>query len=73
MPLGMPVHKDPTIQPRNYVGQKVLSCSNAFIERLITRKTMGQLQAEIEIDNAMRRTLNWVQLTAIGLGCTIGE
>jgi len=34
---------------------------------------MKTLQAEIETQNEMRRTLNWVQLIAIGLGSFIGE
>jgi hypothetical protein len=62
-----------TIQPRNHVGKRALFCSKAFIQRLIARKPMSQLQAEIEIQNELRRTLNWFQLTAIGLGAIIGE
>jgi hypothetical protein len=40
---------------------------------LKSRKPMGQLQAEIDTQNALRRALNWVQLTAFGLAATIGE
>jgi hypothetical protein len=61
------------IQSSNHVVKPVWSYFKTFIHRLIVRKPMGQLQAEIETDNKLRRSLNWVQLTGIGLGCTIGE
>jgi len=62
-----------TIPPGNRVGKCAMFCSKPFIQRLIARKPMGQVQAEIEIQNELRRTLNWFQLTAIGLGAIIGE
>jgi amino acid transporter len=34
---------------------------------------MSQLQIEIDTQNELKRTLNWFQLTAIGLGAIIGE
>ncbi len=61
------------IGSRNNVGQRALFYTTAFIQRLVVRKPMSQLQEEIETLNELRRTLNWVQLTAIGLGGIIGE
>jgi hypothetical protein len=61
------------IGSRNDVGKRALFYSKTFIQRLVARKPMSQLQEEIETLNELRRTLNWVQLTAIGLGGIIGE
>jgi hypothetical protein len=61
------------IRSRNDVGKRALFYSKAFIQRLVARKPMSQIQAEIETLNELRRTLHWVLLTAIGLGCMIGE
>lgn len=68
----MSTNQDVTIQPGNHVCKRALFCWKVFIKRLIVRKSMSQLQAEIEIQNELRRTLNWYQLTAIGLGSIIG-
>ena len=57
----------------NYVQRQKFCYPKAFIKRLIARKPMEALQTEIDTDNVLRRTLNWVQLTAIGLGSIIGE
>jgi hypothetical protein len=73
MSADMSVNNNAGIQPANRVLRQALSCPKAFIKRLIARKPMGTLQTEIETRNELRRTLNWVQLTAIGLGGTIGE
>ncbi len=54
------------------VGQRLTSFES-FLKRINTRKLMKTLQAEIETQNEMRRTLNCVQLIAIGLGSIIGE
>lgn len=51
----------------------VCSCLRSFFHQLKSRKPMGQLQAEIDTQNALRRALNWVQLTGFGLAATIGE
>jgi hypothetical protein len=67
------VDNNSQIPSGNHVTRRAGSGLKTFIQRLIARKPMGQLQAEIEIKNDLRRTLNWVQLTGIGLGCTIGE
>jgi len=61
------------IRSRTYVvGQALMSCK-CFFERINTRKLMKTLQAEIETQNEMPRTLNCIQLIAIGLGSIIGE
>ena len=49
------------------------SCLRSFFHQLKSRKPMGQLQAEIDTQNALRRALNWIQLTSFGLAATIGE
>lgn len=41
--------------------------------QLKRQKPMGQIQEEIDTQNTLERTLNWVQLTAIGLGGIIGN
>jgi hypothetical protein len=69
----MPTDQDVTIRPENDVSNRALFCLKTLIKRLIARKPMNQLQAEIEMQNELRRTLNWFQLTAIGLGSIIGE
>jgi hypothetical protein len=69
----MPTDANGNVRPENDVSNRALYCSEAFIERLFARKPMTQLHAEIEIQNGLRRTLNWFQLTAIGLGAMIGE
>ena len=43
------------------------------LDQLKGRKSMGQIQEEINIQNTLERTLNWIQLTAIGLGGIIGN
>jgi hypothetical protein len=69
----MPTNQNVTTQPENHIGKRILFSLKAFIKRLIARKPMSQLQGEIEKQNELRRTLNWFQLTAIGLGAIIGE
>jgi hypothetical protein len=54
------------------VGQAVVFLKE-LTEQLRSRKPMPSLQAEIETKNELRRTLSCVQLTAIGLGGTIGK
>lgn len=53
-------------------GQTYSFCHTVF-KQLRARKPMGQLQTEIDTQNALRRSLNWVQLTGIGIGGIIGE
>jgi len=53
--------------------RKVTSFCKTFVQRLTARKPMSKLQADIEIQNGLRRALPWWQLTAIGLGGMIGE
>ncbi len=71
--ISMPTNQNVTTQPENHIGNRILFSLKAFIKRLIARKPMNQLHAEIEIPNGLKRTLNWFQLTAIGLGAIIGE
>lgn len=53
----------------------ICSCSGPrkFFNQLKSRKPMGQLQTEIDTENALRRALSWVHLTGIGVAATIGE
>jgi hypothetical protein len=67
------VDNNAAIRSKNNISHQALFCCKTFIKRLIGRKSMSQLQAEIETQNELRRTLNWVQLTAIGVGGMIGE
>jgi hypothetical protein len=67
------VDNNAAIRSKNNISQQALFCCKTFIKRLIGRKSMSQLQAEIETQNELRRELNWVQLTAIGVGAIIGE
>ena len=53
--------------------KRLWSLSKPFINQLISRKPMIQLQEEILTQNPLERTLNWVQLTGIGLGAIIGQ
>ncbi|CAF4417401.1 unnamed protein product, partial [Adineta steineri] len=48
------------------------SCLRNFLNRLTTRKTITQLQAEAEGDNELKRTLTTFQLLALGVGSIIG-
>ncbi|CAF1533078.1 unnamed protein product, partial [Rotaria sordida] len=66
------VENNSKIQSEYNASKRVLSCTKTFIKRLIARKPMEILQAEIDTRNELRRDLNWIQLLAIGLGCTIG-
>ena len=67
------VENNSRIQLEHDASKRVLSCTKTFIKRLIARKPMDILQAEIDTRNELRRDLNWIQLLAIGLGATIGE
>jgi len=58
--------------PRN-IFKRILFRFHTFIKRLIGRKSMSQINAEIETQNELRRALNWFQLTAIGIGAIIGK
>lgn len=53
--------------------QGVLSAIKRFIRRLVACKSMDQIKIEISEHNKLNRTLNWFQLTAIGLGAIIGK
>jgi hypothetical protein len=69
----MSVDSDARIQTRNRVSTQVLSLFLYFIKRLTARIPMGQLHVEIHTRTVLRPALNWVHLTAIGLGGTIGK
>jgi hypothetical protein len=43
------------------------------LAQLKGQKSMGQIQEEIDTQNTLERALNWIQLTAIGLGGIIGN
>ncbi|CAF1206681.1 unnamed protein product [Rotaria sordida] len=61
-----------SIQSEHHTSERVLSYIQIFIRRLIARKPMGILQAEIDTRNELRRDLGRIQLLAIGLGAIIG-
>ena len=61
-----------TLSPK-FNHKHVYSFCHTVFNQLRARKPMGQLQTEIDTQNALRRSLNWVQLTGIGLGGIIGE
>ncbi len=42
------------------------------MKHLFVRKSLAQLQQEVEGDNRLRRALGPVQLTGLGIGCVIG-
>jgi hypothetical protein len=69
------VDNNASVRSNSDVGiqNKALCYFKNFIKQLIARKSMRQIQIEIETENKLRRTLGWVQLTAIGLGSIIGE
>jgi hypothetical protein len=67
------VNNNADIRSKNAVDRQVWSAFKHFIKRLISRKSMEQLQAEIEINNRMKPALNWILLTGIGLGSIIGR
>ncbi|CAF2680304.1 unnamed protein product [Rotaria sp. Silwood2] len=67
------VQNNSRIQSEHYAIKRVLSCTKTFIKRLIVRKSMKILQAEIDTRNELRRDLNWIQLLAMNLGATIGD
>ncbi|CAF0947864.1 unnamed protein product [Adineta ricciae] len=60
------------IQGKYHVCHRIVSSCKSAGEQLLARKPMSDIQIEIETENDMRRTLGWVQLTGIGLGCVIG-
>ncbi|CAF2973978.1 unnamed protein product [Rotaria sp. Silwood2] len=67
------VDNNSRIQSEHRASKRLLSCIQFFIKRLIARKPMIILQAEIDTQNELKRDLSWIQLLAIGLGATIGE
>lgn len=56
----------------NHAVRRLLSSVRFFIRQLIGRKPMRAIQAEIDTQIEFRRTLNWFQLLAIGVGAMIG-
>ena len=54
------------------IDQK-LSMAQAVFERLFARKPMVDVQKQLDTRTGFKRTLNWIQLLAIGLGTTIGK
>jgi hypothetical protein len=73
MSVDTPVDNNATIQTHNRLSRQVLSSLSHFIKRLTARIPMGQLQVEIHTRTVLRPALNWVHLTAIGLGSIIGK
>ncbi len=69
----MSLDNNAKIRSINEVSRQALSASKVFFKRLIACKPMGIIQTEIDTQNQLRCTLNWFQLTAIGLGNIIGK
>jgi hypothetical protein len=67
------VDNNGTVRSKNYVLRRALFWCKTFIKQLIARKPMSQVHVEIDTQNELKRTLNGIQLTAIGLGAIIGE
>ncbi|CAF1080744.1 unnamed protein product [Adineta steineri] len=65
-------NKNSITQLTRRASRQVLWSCKSFAKQLIARKPMKDIQIEIETKNEMRRTLNWIQLTGIGLGSIIG-
>ena len=68
--LDYKVQNQPKIHARK---QQLLSGPKLFIKRLIARKPMREIQVEIEIQNELKRALNWFQLLTLGFGAIIGN
>ncbi|CAF3420028.1 unnamed protein product [Rotaria sp. Silwood1] len=66
------VDNNSMIRSEHNATKRVLYYTKVFFKRLIARKPMEILQAEIDTRNELRRDLNWIQLLGIGLGTTIG-
>jgi len=69
----MSVDDNATVPSKNYAPRRALLWCKTFIKQLIARKSMSQVHVEIDIQSELKRTLNGIQLTAIGLGAIIGE
>ena len=54
--------------------QSIIGCTwlRDFIKRLLTRKSITQLQNEADQGNELKRTLSSFQLLALGIGSIIG-
>ena len=70
IPLDYNVQNQPKICATK---KQLLFGSKLFIKRLIARKPMREIQAEIEIQNELKRALNLFQLISVGLGAIIGN
>lgn len=55
------------------VAKRVWISLKETLAQLKGQKSMGQIQEEIDTQNTLERTLNWIQLTAIGIGGIIGN
>ena len=64
---------NPQVKPENPIGRRMISNFKLFIGQLIARKSMRELQAKIETQNELRRSLGWIQLLGLGVGFTVGE
>ena len=42
-----------------FAGERIWFCLKAFFKQLIARKPMNEVQANISMQNKLRRTLNW--------------
>ena len=57
----------------NWLRTRISLCNRSFGRQLIERKPMVRIQAEIDTENELKRTLHWFHLLAIGIGEIIGK
>lgn len=58
---------------KDAAGGRVMPYVKIFLARLGKRKTITQLQSEVDNQNELKRTLGTFQLLALGIGGIIGE
>jgi hypothetical protein len=56
-----------------FLTKRVLSSFEKFIKRLITRKTIEDIEYQIQTHHKLRESINGFLLTGIGLGAIIGK
>jgi hypothetical protein len=73
MSIDMSVDNNSEVRSNHPLVGQAYSSVKYFIKRLTARKSMLQIHTEIETHNELKRTLNWILLTGIGLGAIIGK
>lgn len=62
-----------SIEAKRNILKKLKHSMKCFFKQLIGRKSMLALQSEIGTKLEFQRSLNWIQLFAIGVGGIIGK